>query len=606
MQKIQPALNEDIELPLATEDGGILTSRGFLTGTSGGGKSNTTGVICEQILEKGQLLMVIDTEGEYYALKEDYEILHAGATEECDFIVDESHAEKIAELALEQNVPIVLDVSEYIEEEEVLNLIETVLEALFRKGKKLKKPFPVFIEEAHNYIPQQGSTSASKIIKKFAKQGRKRGLGLIAISQRPAEVDKAVITQSDWRVWHGFEWDNDLDVAGSVLGSVELDEENKEELENVLDQELSLEQSVSYRDIVAELEVGQAVLECNFIDISRPIVKFKRKNTFDAGATPTLDDTEKPVLKSIDGDLLDELQKISEKKEKERNKIEQLEEEIEKREQKIEELQDEVDAAKKNNQTVNKLADQLANIAGGGEGSGQEALENIREEKDKRIQELEKELSKMEKEKKEAEQQLEEYEKELEKLEEFREYKDMAAQLEDKKEMAEEAIERLAKVFDIDVNGSSEKVKKQLKQKEKKVKDLQKQVRELQSGDKASEDKGIFEDAAEFLENDVVKEQVGKAADNSSINEEHYWDVLTVVAYEQNVQQADVVPVVDVSKSSVGRILAKLKDHKVLKKERDGKQHLYSLNTESISDIIDLRDRRERMRKQSEKFKPGE
>jgi len=93
---------EDLQIDLAD----LMTGRGFITGKSGSGKSNTAGKIAEEILDKGYPLMVIDIEGEYYGLKEQYELLHVGADEECDLQVGPEHAQKIAELALEKSIPI--------------------------------------------------------------------------------------------------------------------------------------------------------------------------------------------------------------------------------------------------------------------------------------------------------------------------------------------------------------------------------------------------------------------------------------------------------------------------------------------------------------------
>ena len=86
-----------VELPVVD----VLTGRSFVTEKSGSGKSNSASVICEKLLDQGYGLLIADIDGEYYDLKEEYEILHVGADEECDLRVNVEHAEKIAELALE-------------------------------------------------------------------------------------------------------------------------------------------------------------------------------------------------------------------------------------------------------------------------------------------------------------------------------------------------------------------------------------------------------------------------------------------------------------------------------------------------------------------------
>jgi hypothetical protein len=58
-------------------------------------------------------------------------------------------------------------------------------------------PFFLVLEEAHNFCPERsfGETTASKTIRTIASEGRKFGLGLCVISQRPARLDKSVISQ---------------------------------------------------------------------------------------------------------------------------------------------------------------------------------------------------------------------------------------------------------------------------------------------------------------------------------------------------------------------------------------------------------------------------
>jgi hypothetical protein len=118
----------------------VLTGRAFLTGKSGAGKSNSASVVAEELLDRGFPLLIVDTDGEYWGLKEEYEILHVGADEECDLQVSSEHAPKLAELALEDNVPIILDVSGFLDEDEGDALVRETARELFQR-EKLKKPF---------------------------------------------------------------------------------------------------------------------------------------------------------------------------------------------------------------------------------------------------------------------------------------------------------------------------------------------------------------------------------------------------------------------------------------------------------------------------------
>ncbi len=260
----------------------ILTGRGFITGKSGSGKSNTASVIAEELLDNNYNLLVVDPEGEYYGLKEDYEILHVGNDDLCDVQVTPNHAEKLAEIALNRNMPIILDVSDYLDGDEASALIAEVVRALFQKEKDVRKPFLLMIEEMQEYLPQQGGNDElSDLLERIAKRGRKRGLGMLGMTQRPSSVDKEFITQCDWMVWHRLTWQNDIDVVRNVLGSEIADE-------------------------VEDLDTGEGYLMTDW-DEAVDRVHFKRKRTHDAGATPGLESYERPPLKSVSEDLLSEI-----------------------------------------------------------------------------------------------------------------------------------------------------------------------------------------------------------------------------------------------------------------------------------------------------------
>ncbi|QLH78559.1 DUF87 domain-containing protein [Halosimplex rubrum] len=315
-----------VDLPVVE----LLTGRGFVTGKSGSGKSNTASVVVEKLLDNGFGMLIVDIDGEYYGLKEEYEILHAGADDECDIQVTVEHAEKIATLALEQNVPIILDVSSFLDEDEAADLLTEVSKRLFAKAKKLKQPFLMLVEEVHEWIPQKGSVGeCGKMLIKISKRGRKHGLGIVGISQRPADVKKDFITQCDWLVWHRLTWNNDTKVVKRVLDG-------------------------DYASAVEDLDDGEAFMMNDWAEeIQR--VQFRRKQTFDAGATPGLDDFERPDLKSVSDDLVSELAEISEEKEQTEDRIAELREELDEKNSRIAELEAELQDAR----DMQRMADQF-------------------------------------------------------------------------------------------------------------------------------------------------------------------------------------------------------------------------------------------------------
>jgi hypothetical protein len=65
-------------------------------------------------------------------------------------------------------------------------------------------PVLLVCEEAHRYVPSRGEAqyeAAQEAIRRIAKEGRKYGLGLLLVSQRPSEVEATVLSQcNSWIV----------------------------------------------------------------------------------------------------------------------------------------------------------------------------------------------------------------------------------------------------------------------------------------------------------------------------------------------------------------------------------------------------------------------
>jgi DNA helicase HerA-like ATPase len=389
----------------------LLTGRLFATGKSGAGKSNTGSVIAEELLERGHPVLVVDVDGEYWGLKEEYELLHVGATDECDLQVGPEHAGKLAELALEQRVPIILDVSGYVDPDEADTLVQETAHELFAREQDALQPFLLLVEEIHEYLPQQGSLGETgEVLRRIAKRGRKRGLGIAGLSQRPADVDKSFITQADLVVWHRLTWDNDTQVVKRVVGK-------------------------ECADAVSDLDDGEAFVQTDWHEADIERVQFRRKRTFDAGATPGLDDVDRPELKSIEADLVEELEAISDEHDRRQDRIAELEAELDAREARIDELEEELDDAR----DLQRLGEAFIDAAEDRGGSS-EVDRELLAEKNERIHELESDLEAVRGERDGAQDRVATLEDEVERLRSYEERVDQAEAIEEQLEQARDVL----------------------------------------------------------------------------------------------------------------------------------------------------------------------
>ena len=58
-----------------------------------------------------------------------------------------------------------------------------------------QQPLLVMLDEAHLFVPEGQKTAAHRTLSMIAKEGRKYGTGLMLITQRPSEIDSAVLSQ---------------------------------------------------------------------------------------------------------------------------------------------------------------------------------------------------------------------------------------------------------------------------------------------------------------------------------------------------------------------------------------------------------------------------
>jgi hypothetical protein len=84
-----------------------------------------------------------------------------------------------------------------IQSEVVGSVLRIVYDALFwarnlPEGGR-ERPLLIVLEEAHAYLDEK--QIASVAVRKIAKEGRKYGIGMMLVSQRPAEIDQTILSQ---------------------------------------------------------------------------------------------------------------------------------------------------------------------------------------------------------------------------------------------------------------------------------------------------------------------------------------------------------------------------------------------------------------------------
>jgi len=84
----------------------------------------------------------------------------------------------------------------------IIGLVARIVFSVQQWTKKEKRhPIALFCDEAHLYISEKPASSvdesALKNFERIAKEGRKYGIGLVVVTQRPADVNRTVLSQSN-------------------------------------------------------------------------------------------------------------------------------------------------------------------------------------------------------------------------------------------------------------------------------------------------------------------------------------------------------------------------------------------------------------------------
>jgi hypothetical protein len=58
-----------------------------------------------------------------------------------------------------------------------------------------ERPLFLVLEEAHAYLSKENAGSAATAVRRIAKEGRKYGVGMMIVSQRPSEIDPTILSQ---------------------------------------------------------------------------------------------------------------------------------------------------------------------------------------------------------------------------------------------------------------------------------------------------------------------------------------------------------------------------------------------------------------------------
>jgi len=166
----------------------------------GAGKTVTGKNIVEDLLSQGEQVVVIDPLSVWWGLKsspdgksDGFPIAIFGGPRG-DVPLNLDAAIPLAKTLVKNNLPAVIDLSEWLEEDQS-SFLSGFLSEIYQGNKK---PIWIVLEEAHEFAPQTANSGQQHaclaMVRRIAKGGRSKGIRLIAITQRNAELHKSIVS----------------------------------------------------------------------------------------------------------------------------------------------------------------------------------------------------------------------------------------------------------------------------------------------------------------------------------------------------------------------------------------------------------------------------
>ena len=151
------------------------------------------------------------------------------------------------------------------------SLLRLIYDALFW-GQNLsiggkETPALMVLEEAHIYLKNAEDTIASKTVQKIAKEGRKYGVGLCLVTQRPSELDETVLSQ-----------------CGTIVSLRLNNSKDKSRVAGAIQDELSI-----LVDMLPMLRTGEAIISGEAVKIPSRI-QISKMQSARKGADPLVSD----------------------------------------------------------------------------------------------------------------------------------------------------------------------------------------------------------------------------------------------------------------------------------------------------------------------------
>lgn len=263
---------KDLALPVDA-----VTQKTAFLGRTGSGKTYGATKLAELMLDANAQIVALDPVGVWYGLRLDkngkdpgFEIPIFGGLHG-DIPLAPTGGSLVADLIVDRRLSAILDVSQFETDADKARFAGDFANRFFFRKKASPSAVHLFIEECQEFVPQNPGRGEEHMLHYFhrlVKLGRNFGIGVSLISQRPQEVNKKALNQTECMF------------AFQMTGPQERKAISLWVSEKGADEDVA--------DVLPKLGIGEPhVWSPQWLGISRT-VKIAPKRTFNASSTPTV------------------------------------------------------------------------------------------------------------------------------------------------------------------------------------------------------------------------------------------------------------------------------------------------------------------------------
>lgn len=184
-----------------------VTGTAAVVGMRGVGKTSTCTVLAEEMIDADAQAVIIDPTDAWYGIASSADGKGPGRevyvfgnmrSGHADLQLEPGSGALIADVVVDEGINCVLSMRHLTPSQQREWVRDFASRLYDRKGEpEHRTAVHLFIDEAKEYLPQKGSTVCAEVLTRIVTLGRSSGIGCTLITQRPALVDKDVLSQCE-------------------------------------------------------------------------------------------------------------------------------------------------------------------------------------------------------------------------------------------------------------------------------------------------------------------------------------------------------------------------------------------------------------------------